>query len=61
MQTFGRSTWEIGIAVKEDFRDLGYAAEDILAAMIADGTLAAIFRSYGLTYRPPEGAEQGNL
>ena len=61
MQTFGRSTWEIGIAVKEDSRDLGYAAEDILAAMIADGTLAAIFRSYGLTYRPPEGSEQKNL
>ncbi len=54
MQPLGRSTWQIGIAVKEDSRDLGYAAEDILAALIADGTMAAIFRSYGLTYRPPE-------
>jgi polar amino acid transport system substrate-binding protein len=53
-QTLGRSTWQIGIAVREDSRDLGYAAEDILAALIADGTMAAIFRSYGLTYRPPE-------
>jgi polar amino acid transport system substrate-binding protein len=54
MQPLGRSTWQIGIAVKEDSRDLGYAAEDILAVLIADGTMAAIFRSYGLTYRPPE-------
>jgi ABC-type amino acid transport substrate-binding protein len=54
IQTLGRSTWQIGIAVKEDSRDLGYAAEDILAVLIADGTMAAIFRSYGLTYRPPE-------
>jgi ABC-type amino acid transport substrate-binding protein len=54
MQTLGRSTWQIGIAVKEDSRDLGYAAEDILTALIADGTMAAIFRSHGLTYRPPQ-------
>jgi ABC-type amino acid transport substrate-binding protein len=54
MQPIGRSTWQTGIAVKEDSRDLGYAAEDILATLIADGTIAAIFRGYGLTYRPPE-------
>lgn len=61
MQSLGRSTWEIGIAVKEDLRDLGYAAEDILSALIADGTLAAIFRSYGLTYRPPVDEEHKTL
>jgi polar amino acid transport system substrate-binding protein len=54
MQPLGRSSWQIGIAVKEDSRDLGYAIEDILAGLIADGTMAGIFRSYGLSYRPPE-------
>jgi hypothetical protein len=50
----GRSSWLIGAAVDEHSRDLGYAAEDILAAMVADGTMAAIFATYGLTYDPPE-------
>jgi polar amino acid transport system substrate-binding protein len=54
MQTLRRSTWQTGIAVKEDSRDLGYAAEDIITALIADGIMAAVFRNYGLTYRPPQ-------
>lgn len=45
--------WPLGIAVKEDSRDLGYAVADILDAMAADGTTAAIFARHGVTYESP--------
>lgn len=51
-----RAAWPLGMAVKENSRDLGYALEDIIAEMIADGTLPAIFTRHGTTYTAP-GAE----
>jgi len=45
--------WAVGAAVRENARDLGYAAGDILAAAARDGTIAAIFRAHGINYRPP--------
>lgn len=45
--------WAVGAAVRENARDLGYAAGDILAAAARDGTLQAIFRAHGVDYRPP--------
>jgi ABC-type amino acid transport substrate-binding protein len=50
---FGKESWTLGVAVKENSRDLGYAAEDTVGGLVASGEMAAIFRSYGLTYRPP--------
>lgn len=50
---FGMTSWLIGTAVKEDSRDLGYAVEDILAALIDDGTIEAIHAAHGLSYDPP--------
>lgn len=47
------ASWPIGVAVKEDSRDLGYAVEDAVNAMIADGTMAEIFRKHGATHRKP--------
>lgn len=49
----GISTWPIGAAVRENARDLGYAAGDILAQAARDGTLAAIFEAHSVRYRPP--------
>lgn len=54
MPGFGRSSWTLGVAVKEDARDLGYTVEDILSAMASDGTLAGIFQRAKLTWLPPE-------
>lgn len=46
-------SWPLGIAVKTDSRDLGYAVGDVLQAMMDDGTLEAIFKAYGVTYQKP--------
>jgi hypothetical protein len=52
MRGFGRTRWPIGVAVKENSRDLGYAAEDAINEVVASGALAAIYRAQGVNYRP---------
>jgi len=47
------SSWRPGMAVKEDSHDLADALERIADTMIRDGSLAALFAKYGLTYMPP--------
>jgi ABC-type amino acid transport substrate-binding protein len=47
------TSWRPGMAVKEDARDLADAIAPIADAMIRDGSLAALFAKYGLTYSPP--------
>lgn len=53
MTGFAQSTWVVGIAVNTESRDLGYAVEDIIAALVADGGLERIFSAYHISYRPP--------
>lgn len=45
-----RPTWEVGMAVKEDGRDLAYKVADIVAELDRNGKLAAIFAAHGITY-----------
>lgn len=45
--------WDIGIAVKTDSRDLGYRLEDVMAGLLADGSIAAIFTAHAITHVPP--------
>jgi hypothetical protein len=52
MRGFGRTRWPIGVAVKENSRDLGYAAEDAINEVVASGALAAIYRAHRVNYRP---------
>ena len=47
------ASWAVGAAVRENARDLGYAAGDILAGAVRDGTMAAIFAVHGISYHPP--------
>ncbi|KQU46987.1 ABC transporter substrate-binding protein [Sphingomonas sp. Leaf339] len=44
--------WDVGLAVKDDSRDLGDALERAVAGLQKDGTLAAIFAKYGVTPKP---------
>jgi ABC-type amino acid transport substrate-binding protein len=44
--------WNVGLAVKDDSRDLGDKLEAVVAALIANGKIPAIFERYGVTYRP---------
>lgn len=48
-----QSGWDIGMAVKENARDLAYALGDVITAMDADGSLTALFARYGVTRRQP--------
>lgn len=49
---FGRE-WTVGVAVRQDSRDLGYAVGDILDAMRESGEIAAICARHGVTWLPP--------
>ncbi|MFT4057419.1 MAG: transporter substrate-binding domain-containing protein [Novosphingobium sp.] len=44
--------WDIGIAVKENSRNLGFAIEEQFAAMAKDGRMKAIFAKYGVAWKP---------
>lgn len=49
--------WDIGIAVKENSRNLGFALEEQIAAMAADGRLRDIFSRHGVEWRPALAAQ----
>lgn len=48
--------WNVGIAVKDNSRDLGDRLDSVMAQLIANGKVAAIFERYGVVYRPPADA-----
>lgn len=49
-----RSNWVVGLAWKEDSRDLGYAIQAALDKLATSGELEKIFNAYGVThFKPP--------
>jgi polar amino acid transport system substrate-binding protein len=48
-----RSKWIVGMAWKENSRDLGYAIEAALEKIRSTGELERIFASYGVSYTAP--------
>lgn len=48
-----KDDWLLGLAVKSDYRQLGYGIGDIIAAMVKDGRMKEIFDRFGLTYSAP--------
>jgi len=48
-----RRDWRVGIAIKHDSRDLGYAVGDALNEMIQSGRLAEVAAEYGVQYIEP--------
>jgi len=52
--TLNPSEWEIGMAVKENSRDLAYRVGDIVTELLNDGTMGRIFGRHGLTHNEPE-------
>lgn len=47
-----RKDWPIGLAVRTDSRDVGYAFEQVLEKLAASGRLKEIMAAYGVTYTP---------
>ncbi len=53
MPGIAKGGWPIGIAVKFDSRDLGYALGDVLTSLIDSGELAEICAKYGVSFHQP--------
>ncbi|MDP2561565.1 ABC transporter substrate-binding protein [Psychrobium sp. 1_MG-2023] len=49
----GRQQWDIGMAVKSDYRQLSYAIGDVVTEMVKNGQMARIFEQYGSIYQQP--------
>lgn len=45
--------WDIGMAIKSDYRQLAYAIEGVTEPMIKDGRMEAIFAKYSISYIIP--------
>jgi len=46
-------SWAVGAAVRENARDLRWAAGDIIEAMVRNGEMAGVFSSFSVNYRSP--------
>ena len=49
--------WDIGIAVKENSRSLGFVLEEEIMAMAADGRMKTIFARHGVEWQPALAAQ----
>lgn len=47
------SSWIVGAAVRENARDLRWAAGDIIDAAVRNGQMAGIFEKFGVSYHSP--------
>lgn len=45
--------WGLGIAVRADFRPLGYHIDEVIETLYASGAIRSIVESYGVTYAAP--------
>jgi ABC-type amino acid transport substrate-binding protein len=51
--SMGKQKWDIGMAVKHTYRQLGYAIEEVVDGMVRNGEMKRIYQSYGLSYEIP--------
>ena len=49
----GKQKWDIGMAIKHTYRQLGYAIEEQVDKMVRNGEMEEIFQQYGLRYEVP--------
>jgi ABC-type amino acid transport substrate-binding protein len=54
MPGLAKRQWTLGIAVRHNWRPLGYAVSDAISAAVEDGRMKSIFAKYGLSYKPPD-------
>ncbi|RVU31143.1 substrate-binding periplasmic protein [Neptunomonas marina] len=52
--TMGKQKWDIGMAIKHTYRQLGYAIADVVEGMVLSGEMETIYKRYGLRYELPE-------
>lgn len=49
----GKQKWDIGMAIKHTYRQLGHSVEDAVDRMVRSGEMAEIYARYGLRYELP--------
>lgn len=49
-----RRSWPVGIGIKHDSRDLGYALTDVATDLIESGEMEKIAANYGVVFKAPE-------
>lgn len=49
----GRQAWDVGMAIRQNHRQLGYALEAVIDRLVRSGEMAALFREKGLSYSVP--------
>lgn len=55
LEMLPKRRWDIGLAVKQDYRQLAYSVEELIDRWRVDGSLNELFAAYGLPYHKPEG------
>jgi polar amino acid transport system substrate-binding protein len=53
LESLGRKSWDIGIAIKHSYRQLGYAVDAVISDMVTNGEMEAIFSRYRVSYERP--------
>ena len=53
-QRQGKQITEVGMAVKDAHRALGYALEDVIGELVKSGEMDNIFARYSVDYLKPE-------
>ena len=51
--TMGKQKWDIGMAIKHTYRQLGHSVADVVDRMVTSGEMEKIYQSYGLRYELP--------
>lgn len=49
----GKQKWDIGMAIKHTYRQLGYAVEEVVDGLVRSGEMEKIYGDYGLQYELP--------
>lgn len=53
MEQISKQSWDIGMAVKDTHRQLGYAVDAVMEKAREDGRIEALFTQRGLSYQVP--------
>ena len=53
LSSIGHSAWDIGLAVRHNFRQLSYAVDDIIVQLVNAGEIQKVYQAHGLDYEKP--------
>lgn len=49
-----KTSWDVGMAVKDDYRQLAYRIEDVVDSLVKSGRMAKMYQRYGVQYAKPD-------